>query len=112
MEEGEEGSGLLYPIGVHYASDLHRCSSSFNYSIPLDFVLKDYCEKHCINVLELTFENPEMAGTLRYDNSRRTESAKQSDVDQVESKLNIAYDATAFGYLFGFQDETAGEDEG
>lgn len=35
LEEGEEENGLLYPIGVHYASeDLQRCSSRVHYSIP------------------------------------------------------------------------------
>ena len=108
LEEGEEENGLLYPIGVHYASDLQRC---VHYSIPLELVLQDFCEKHCIDALDLTFENPKMAGTLRYDASRRMESAKQSDVEQVEPKLNIPYDPTGFGYIYGFQDERAGEDE-
>lgn len=69
---------------------------SVHYSIPLKLVLQDYCEKHCIDALNLTFENPKMTGTLRYDASR---TAKQSNVEKFKPKLNIPYDETAFDLL-------------
>lgn len=73
----EEEDDLLCPIGLHYSSD--AAGDHLLQSILQD---KDYCEKHRIIIegLDLTFENPKLFGTLRFD-ARHTEERliKQED---------------------------------
>ena len=103
-----EEDDLLYPIGLHYSSD----STDVHFTIPLQSILQDYCEKHCIEGLDLTFENPKLVGTLRFEARRTTVPLKQEEsgvltepAGKGNPKLSIPHDLNAFETVFGFAEE-------
>lgn len=106
-----EVDDLLYPIGLHYSSD----STGSHFSIPLRSILRDYCEKHCLDGLNLTFENPKLSGTLRYDAHCHTEALRQDSGAELGEKGNPTTLSVpkAVDSAFGFEEgDKEDEEEG